>query len=181
MRNKLIKSLIILIMIVILSSIMTIAYAETNSFSFTVNPTEVTAEVGDTITVDLGIADIDQSSDGITSVQGELAYDENIFENVEISTSVNNWSVQLNQLNESSRKGKFVISNLSSVKSTQNVAQLKATIKSTANVSSATIYLNNVYSSYGTTDTAKTDKTITVKINKTASAVTRKQYSKWCC
>ena len=89
-----------------------------------------------------------------------------VFENVEISTTENNWSVTLNQLNESNRKGRFAIVNIGATKNTQKVAQLKATVKSNTTVSSGTIYLNNVVSSYGTIETVKTNRTITVNINK---------------
>ena len=168
MKNKKSQLFLTIIMAIIFSTFMTMAYAETNSFTFTVNPTEATVEAGDTVTVDLGIADIDQNSDGINSIQGDLSYDESIFEKVEISTSENNWTVTLNQLNESSRKGRFAIANIGSVKNTQKVAQLKATVKSTTQATSGIIYLNNVTSSYGTAETQSSavNKTITVKINK---------------
>ncbi len=136
-------------------------------FTFTVNPEQVSAKPADTITVDLGIADIDQSSDGINAIQGDISYDENIFENVEIITAGSNWSVSLNQVTDSSLKGRFVISNMNNQKSTQVVAQLKAKIKSDVTVSTATIELKNVFSSYGSTETAKANKTITINLNST--------------
>ena len=166
MKNKIIRIFILMVMAIVLLSISVISRAETYSFTFTVNPTEVTADTGETITVNLGIADIDQSTDGINAVQGDLSYDESIFENVEIITTQSNWSVTFNQLNDSDRKGRFVISNLTGSKATQTVAQLKVTIKPDIKASSSTINLNNVFSSYGTIETEKENKVVTVKINK---------------
>lgn len=171
MKNKKLKLLMIIIIIIALIGITTMVKAETYPFTFTVTPTEVSAKTGDTITVDLGIADIDQSTDGINAIQGDLSYDETIFENVEIITTKANWSVTFNQLSESNLKGRFVISNMNSVKDSQVVAQLKATVKSNAQASTGSIYLKNVFSSYGTTETAKTDKTITVKITQTGTSI----------
>lgn len=173
MKNKNLKIAITLIMTTVLTCIMTISRAETYPFTFTVNPIETTAEVGDTITIDLGIADIDQNTDGINAIQGDLSYDETIFENVEIITTKANWSVTFNQLSDSNLKGRFVISNMNSVKDTQVIAQLKATVKSNVQASTGSIYLKNVFSSYGAAETAKTDKTLTVKITKTTSNTTQ--------
>ena len=165
MKNKILKIFILILTIIVLLGISVISRAETYSFTFTVNPTEVTADPGETITVNLGIADIDQSTDGINAIQGDLSYDKSIFENVEIITTQSNWSVTFNQLNDSDRKGRFVISNLTGAKTTQTVAQLKATIKSGVTASSAIINLDNVYSSYGTAETEKTNHVVKVKIN----------------
>lgn len=84
------------------------------------NPQESTAKPGDMVTVDLGIADIDQSSDGINAIQGDIAYDDSIFESVEIETTGENWTVKFNQSSDSELKGRFVISNMNSVKTTRS-------------------------------------------------------------
>lgn len=163
MKNK--KILIIAMMtIIILISTTAIVHAANYSFTFTVDPEQINANLGDTITVDLGIADIDQSADGINAIQGDLSYDDNLFESVQIAATGSNWSAKLNESSDSNLKGRFVLSNMNSVKSDGVVATLTAKIKSNAQVSSGTIKLENVFSSYGTTETSKTNKTITVNI-----------------
>lgn len=163
MENK--KILIsVIIAIIILVAMIGNVNAASYTFSFTANPTQVTAKLGDTITVNLGIADIDQDSDGINAIQGDMSYDKELFESVEIVSAGNNWAVSLNNEENNSLKGRFVISNMNSVKEAGTVAVLKAKIKSDATVTSGTINLKDVFSSYGTTETAKTNKTITVNI-----------------
>ncbi len=144
-------------------------HAANYPFTFTVSPQQVSAKPGDTITVDLGMADIDQSSDGINAIQGDISYNEEIFEKVEIVSSGSNWSVSLNQSSDSSLKGRFVISNMSNQKTSQVVARLKATIKSSVTASTATIELKDVFSSYGTTETEKANKTITINLTSSQS------------
>lgn len=163
MKNKKIFT-IVLITIIMLISATSISNAVNYSFTFTVNPEQINANLGDTITVELGIADIDQSTDGINAIQGDLSYDDSLFESVQIVATGSNWSAKSNETSDSSLKGRFVLSNMNSVKNAGVVAKLTAKIKSNAQVSSGTIHLNNVFSSYGTTETSKTNKTITVNI-----------------
>lgn len=163
MKNKKIL-VIVMITIIMLMSATSVVNAANYSFTFTVNPEQINANLGDTITVELGISDIDQSTDGINAIQGDLSYDDNLFESVQIVATGSNWSAKLNESSDSNLKGRFVLSNMNSVKSAGAVATLTARIRSNAQVSSGTINLNNVFSSYGTTETAKTNKTITVNI-----------------
>lgn len=160
--NKIIG--VIIISVIFLAYLIIPVNAADYPFTFTVDPESLSAKPGDTITVDLGMADIDQSGDGINAIQGDISYDENIFENVDIVSAGSNWSASLNKSDNSNLKGRFVINNMNNQKSTQVVGQLKAKIKSGVTASTATIELKNVFSSYGNTDTSKSNKTITVKI-----------------
>lgn len=163
MKNKKILislTIAILILIAMIGNVNAASY----TFSFTANPTQVTAKLGQTITVNLGIADIDQETDGINAIQGDVSYDKDLFESVKIVSAGNNWAVSLNNEENNNLKGRFVISNMNSVKEAGTVAVLEARIKSDATVTTGTINLKDVFSSYGTTETAKTNKTITVNI-----------------
>lgn len=160
--NKIIG--VIIISVIFLVYLVIPVNAADYPFTFTVDPESLSAKPGDTITVDLGMADIDQSGDGINAIQGDISYDENIFENVDIVSAGSNWSASLNKSANSNLKGRFVINNMNNQKSTQVVGQLKAKIKSGVTASTATIELKDVFSSYGNTDTSKSNKTITVKI-----------------
>lgn len=160
--NKIIG--VIIISVIFLAYLVIPVNAADYPFTFTVDPESLSAKPGDTITVDLGMADIDQSGDGINAIQGDISYDENIFESVDIVSAGSNWSASLNKSDNSNLKGRFVINNMNNQKSTQVVGQLKAKIKSGVTASTATIELKDVFSSYGNTDTSKSNKTITVKI-----------------
>ncbi len=160
--NKIIG--VIIISVIFLAYLIIPVNAADYPFTFTVDPESLSAKPGDTITVDLGMADIDQSGDGINAIQGDISYDENIFESVDIVSAGSNWSASLNKSDNSNLKGRFVINNMNNQKSTQVVGQLKAKIKSGVTASTATIELKDVFSSYGNTDTSKSNKTITVKI-----------------
>ena len=160
-NKKIVISLIvsIIILIVMIGNV----NAASNSFTFTVNPTQVTAKLGTTITVNLGIADIDQESNGINAIQGNMSYDEALLESVKI-VKTGDWNISLNDEENNLQKGKFVMTNMNGTKEAGTVAILEARIKSDATVTTGTINLKNVCSSYGTTETEKVNKTITVKI-----------------
>lgn len=125
MRSKRITIAIIMVMLIAFITKMNIVEAANYPFTFTVNPQETSAKVGDTVTVDLGIADIDQSSDGINAIQGDIAYDDSVFESVEIVATGENWTAKLNSLSSSDLKGRFVISNMNSVKTTRSNSTVK--------------------------------------------------------
>ena len=119
MKSKRITITIIMVMLIAFITKMTIVEAANYPFTFTVNPQETSAKAGDIVTVDLGIADIDQSSDGINAIQGDISYDDSVFESVEIVATGENWTATFNQLSDSELKGRFVISNMNSVKTTR--------------------------------------------------------------
>lgn len=125
MKTKKVTIFTMIIMFMAFIMNMSIVEAADYPFTFTVNPQETSAKAGDTITVDLGIADIDQSSDGINAIQGDITYDDNVFESVEIVATGENWTAKLNGLNDSDLKGRFVISNMNSVKATRCSSAVK--------------------------------------------------------
>lgn len=159
---------IVLVLITTLCMMVLPTYAAEYGITFTVNPATTTAKLGDTISVDLGIADIDQSTNGINAVQGDVVYDESLFESVDLIGVGNNWSVSYNNTN-SELKGRFVLSNMNSSKETQVVARVVAKIKANATVEKGTITLKDMFSSYGSSATDKTTKTITVNIGQSGS------------
>lgn len=154
----------IIIMLLILASAIIPVYGASHTFTLTVNPAVKTAKLGDTVTIDIGIADIDQSTDGISAIGGFLKFDSDLIESVDINT-MPNWSVTINnETQDEQYKGKFTIMNLGSVKDTQVIARLHAKIRSDATVKSGSITLKDVYSSYGNAETEKTTKIVTVNI-----------------
>lgn len=120
MKTKKVTIFTMIIMFMAFIMNMSIVEAANYPFTFTVNPQETSAKAGDTVSIDLGIADIDQSSDGINAIQGDIAYDDSVFESVEIVATGENWTAKLNGLNDSDLKGRFVISNMNSVKTARS-------------------------------------------------------------
>lgn len=164
MRNKKIVVSLIICILLIIAMIGNVNAAE-NKFTFTVNPAQVEAKLGETITVNLGIADIDQETDGISAIQGVLAYDKELFESVDIvRKDGSEWSVTVNNEEGNEYKGRFIIHILGNVKEASTVAVLKAKLKSDATVTTGAIKLQDVFASDGITETAKNNKTITVNV-----------------
>ena len=157
------KIVSIIIMLTVLVS--TTVFAADYTFTLTVNPESTTAKLGDTISIDIGIADIDQTTQGINAIQGDIVFDEDLFESVDLIGTGNNWSVSYNNVEGSDLKGRFVLSNMNSVKDSQVVARLVAKIKTNATATTGKITLKDVYSSYGSSQTDKTTKIVTVNIN----------------
>lgn len=164
MNNK--KTVISLIIsVILLIAMIGNVNAASSTFSFTVSPTQITAKPGDTILVNLGVADIDQESDGINAIQGKMTYDEELFENVDIvKIDGSDWKITLNKEEGNALKGTFIMDTMSNTKESGAVAVLKARIKSDATVTTGTIKFQDVFSSYGLTETAKSNKTITVNV-----------------
>ena len=161
--HKIQKIVSIIVLMILIST--TVVLAANYTFTLTVKPETTNAKPGDTVSVDIGIADIDQTTQGINAIQGDIIFDENLFESVDLIGAGNNWSVSYNNTEGSELKGRFVLSNMNSVKDSQVVARLVAKIKNNATVKTGTITLKDVYSSYGSKETDKQTKTITVNIS----------------
>lgn len=155
-----VKIMVAIIMVVTLITAVPV-FAADHTFSFTVTPETISAKAGETITIDIGVSDIDQSTDGINAIEGEVDFDSEMFENVEIKTTANNWSVNYNPANN----GKFVLAILGSEKESKNIAKLTATVKKDTELKTGTITFKDVFSSYqDLTTTEKSTKTVTVNI-----------------
>ena len=151
-------------MLVVVCILVCPVYGANHSFTLTVDPTSKTANLGDTVSFNIGIDDIDQSTDGISALEGMIKFESDLFESIDIS-SKSNWSVEINKNEGDPLKGKFVIARLGSTKETQVVATLYAKIRSDATVKSGTITLKDVFSSYADGATEPTTKTLTVNIS----------------
>lgn len=161
---------IVLVLITTLCMMVLPTYAAEYGITFTVNPETTTAKLGDTVSIDIGVADIDQTTRGISAVSGKIIYDEDLFESVDIIQTETQWMVGYNNLTEDEWKGKFILAKLGSVKEDQVVAKLRATIKKDATVKSGTITLKDITSTYdGNIETEKITKTITVNIGQSGS------------
>lgn len=102
-------------------------------------------EAGENIEVKIKISEID-IEEGINVIQGKLEYDKEVFEKIKIDdfSSDNNWSIAYND-EDTQSEGKFILMNLSnSVKSDQDIASLKLTVKDDAYTKDAMIQMTEL-------------------------------------
>ena len=162
------KILVVTAIMMIMIIVATPVFAAEHTFTFTLNPQTVSVRAGETVTINLGIADIDQSTDGITAIQGEILYNTEIFENVNFKPTAENWTGNAN-FNEAGN-GTFALYIMGSDKETKDVAKLTATVKKDVELETATITFKDVFSSYqDLTETERTTKIFTVNIEEGSS------------
>ena len=159
------KITVVTVIMMIMIIIATPVFAADHTFTFTANPETITVKAGETVTINLGISDIDQSTDGISAIKGELEYNKELFENVNLKATAENWSVTFNEAN-----GTFVLVILGAEKESKNVAKLTATVKKDTELKAGTITFKDVFSSYqDLTDSEETTKIVTVNIEEDSS------------
>lgn len=170
MKSKgIVITIITVIMCIVFMLQTNVVLAEGYTFNFTASPEVVEAKAGDTVTIELGVADIDQSTDGINAIQGDITYDESVFESVEVEATGANWTATFNKQADSNLKGRFVLSNMNSVKTSGTIARIRAKIKANSTATKGYIYIKDVYTSYGTTATSKISRTVTVNITSSSN------------
>lgn len=160
------KSKIVLAITLILAFIMNmcIVYADAD-ISYTLDKDNITAKLGDTIQVVLGVADIDttESEHGINSVKGQISYDKTFIESVQLVSAGDNWSIYQNE-EESEQEGTFVAMKLGDVIEAQPVVKFIITLKTDATAKTGTLKIQNLVSSYGRTETTPQTKTVNINI-----------------
>ena len=154
---------LVLVLIILVSMIIPV-YADNLAVTYTLDKTTATADLGSTVQVMLGVADIDESTSGINAITGKILYDENLIESVDVVSAGNNWSVAYNNTSTDQYKGNISISNMNSVKTAQSIAKLIITLKSNATVKTGTVTLQNLTTSYGSAATTPVTKTITINV-----------------
>ncbi len=169
--KKFVSLAIVLVMVCLVGSPV---FALQGNFKFSVSPTEKTVKPGEEVEIDLKVSDVTAENDGIVAVQGDLSQSgSEIIEGISINGKTN-WSVELNEEENSELKGRFVLSNMQGIKENQTIGTLKVKIKSDAKAGDVGyIYLKNVHSSYakqnGVTEEDKTNS-YDVKIKLTVQA-----------
>ena len=150
MKRGFIFTIIITLIIMVVATMLmgTGVKAASSSFSASVTASQKTLNPGDTVTITLGISDINMGSDGINTVEGTLSYDSAIFETVSSSNiqSLNNWSTTYNE-----GTGKFLSVMLGDgVKSNTQIFSITLTVKASATETTATVSLKDITSNNGT-------------------------------
>ena len=141
-------------------------YVKASGFEFLAKANTTKLEPGDTITIDLSIADIDAGELGINTIEAVLEYDKDVFEAVMPTdfAGLNNWSITYN--NESGEnEGKFVaVIVQDGVTENQDIGRLTLKVKEGIEDQTTNIVFKGKKTNDGTTEIPTTDKTVSIKI-----------------
>lgn len=167
-KRKTVEKLILSILIMIVCMIGVTVQADSgHTFKAAVTPTEKTLKPGEEITITMNISDINMGDNGINTVEGNISYDNNIFEEVKSSNiqALNNWSTTYND-EGTSLNGKFLSVNLSAgVKENTSIFSIKLKVKSSLNENKETyIQFNNITSNDGTNLVNAGNKSVKVTV-----------------
>lgn len=164
------KTLTTLIIVAIILGTMAMQTVSAASIKFTAAPSATTVDAGKTITISLKISDIDAGELGINTLSCVFKYDENVFEDVKV-TSKNNWSITYNDEKGNAQYGTLLAMLLSAgVKTDQDIGTITLKVKENAKGKTGNINFTQIASNDGTNNIPVADKTIAIKVNGTASS-----------
>lgn len=160
---KKISKIALLILLIMFFSIGNVHAA---GFSFLTSASASTVKPGDTVTIDLSVADIDAGELGINTIEAVLEYDKDVFEAVMPTdfAGLNNWSITYN--NESGEnEGKFVaVIVQDGVTENQNIGRLTLKVKEGVEDQTTNVVFKGIKTNDGTTEIPTADKTVSIKI-----------------
>lgn len=133
-----------------------------------INKDKEELEPGDSITIKINVADIDE--DGINVIQGKLEYNQNIFEKIVSSDfeCKNNWSIAYND-EDTDSQGKFILMNLSAgVWEDQEIAEVTLKVKEDVNKEETQIKISQLC-------TTKDDEVISMEDSETKVQINGKE------
>ena len=120
-----------------------------SSFDVSVNPKEITAKPGETINVKVSLKDIDMSRNGINILEGNINFDKEMIENVDVEGE-NNWKIEYNNDTNSDLNGKFLmIKDVNGIKDDEEILNLKIKIKDNIKKANTKILLKDLTSNDG--------------------------------
>lgn len=120
-----------------------------SSFDVSVNPKEITAKPGETINVKVSLKDIDMSRNGINILEGNINFDKEMIENVDVEGE-NNWKIEYNNDTNSDLNGKFLmIKDVNGIKDDEEILNLKIKIKDDIKKANTKILLKDLTSNDG--------------------------------
>lgn len=120
-----------------------------SSFDVSVNPKEITAKPGETINVKVSLKDIDMSGNGINILEGNINFDKEMIENVDVEGE-NNWKIEYNKDSNSDLNGKFLmIKDVNGIKDDEEILNLKIKIKDNIKKANTKILLKDLTSNDG--------------------------------
>ena len=134
------------------------------SFSFVAAPEYQKVLAGATVTVDLKLEDIEMGEQGLNNVVGYLSYNEDVFEEVNISGK-DDWIFENNQDSAHDMYGKFVAYTMGEgVSSNQDIATITLKLKENLEPQTTTLSFTNIKSSDGQVSVDAADKTAVIEI-----------------
>ena len=120
-----------------------------SSFDVSVNPKEITAKPGENINVKVSLKDIDMSGNGINILEGNINFDKEMIENVDVEGE-NNWKIEYNNDTNSDLNGKFLmIKDVNGIKDDEEILNLKIKIKDNIKKANTKILLKDLTSNDG--------------------------------
>lgn len=120
-----------------------------SSFDVSVNSKEITAKPGETINVKVSLKDIDMSGNGINILEGNINFDKEMIENVDVEGE-NNWKIEYNKDSNSDLNGKFLmIKDVNGIKDDEEILNLKIKIKDNIKKANTKILLKDLTSNDG--------------------------------
>lgn len=166
LKRKVIGIIAIIIIILMLG---TVVKAESgSSFKATVSSTKTSLKPGEEITVTVSVADIQMGEKGINTIEGNLQYDKDIFEEVKSNSiqAQSNWTTTYND-ESSTLNGKFLAVNLSEgVKENTNIFSVKFKVKKNITESKTTqINFKDITSNDGADLVSVGTKSVNITIN----------------
>lgn len=136
------------------------------SFDFVADVDYTRAKVGDTVTIKLSLENLSMGEDGLNSVIGYLTYDESVFDEVSIE-GVGNWNFERNEDKSHEMFGKFAIYTMQEgVTTDQQVAIIKAKLKTGIDPQTTEINFTRLQSSNGEVSVDDEDRTTVIEIYK---------------
>lgn len=158
--QKILLSIIVIIAMLIPNCVLA------DSFAFKATADKSSAKGGETVTITLGVSDIDAGELGINTVEAMLSYDSTIFEEVTQSSfnSLNNWSLTYNG-EETAQKGKILgVILVSGVKENQNIGTVTLKVKENVEYAETIIKITDIKTNNGQTLIEETDKEIPLTV-----------------
>ena len=139
-----------------------------STFEANVSASKTTLKPGEEVTLTIEISNINMGTNGVNTLEGQIIYDDNVFEEIKSSSiqNLNNWTTTYNDEN-SLLNGKFLSVNLSSG-TTQNAKIFSVKFKAKANIEKikeTKIEIKDITSNDGTDLVNIGNKTITLKID----------------
>lgn len=160
------KKLSKITILLLITMLFSFSYVHAAGFSFLTTASANTVEPGDTVTINISVADIDAGELGINTIEAVLEYDKNVFETVMPTdfAGLNNWSITYN--NESGEnEGKFVaVIVQDGVTENQDIGRLTLKVKEGIEDQTTNIVFKGIKTNDGTTEIPTTDKTVSIKI-----------------
>lgn len=161
------KIRIFAITMLMMISILNVKSYAVQSFNFKPSPEEKIVSPGETVEIELNVEDINEISEGINTVVGNMQYEENLFENIKFSGE-NNWEVTYNDKKNSELYGKFAIVTLQNgIEKNEKVATLKMKLKGSLPNGETEIIFSKLVSSDGFNSINTEDKKVKLIISNT--------------